>query len=112
MQDHSEHDRSAQYQANNQTLQGAVLLFDFFVNIHGNKSVQAFSFFMAFAKFGGLAFLQLEVYGYRDFLKRLSLLPRRTHLSPASSALTHWASSTTMDLPLLPTASLKLKTEE
>lgn len=35
----------------------AVLLFAFFVNILGNKSIQTFSFFMAFIKIGGLAFL-------------------------------------------------------
>jgi amino acid transporter len=35
----------------------AVLLFAFVVNILGNKSIQTFSFFMAFIKIGGLVFL-------------------------------------------------------
>ncbi len=35
----------------------AVLVFAFIVNLLGNKSIQTFSFFMAFVKIGGLAFL-------------------------------------------------------
>lgn len=35
----------------------AVLVFAFLVNILGNKLIQTFSFFMAFLKIGGLAFL-------------------------------------------------------
>lgn len=39
------------------TLAVAVLFFAFLVNILGNRFIQSFSFFMAFIKIGGLAFL-------------------------------------------------------